>query len=109
MGNGKKNFNCIQNLDFIIQRECYYSIVYGVVIKWQAIDDERIQVINEFNMISFENKTYSHINPNVEEAFISLINFSYKCSIYFDILISELTKSNVSVVITNQNNKLQNL
>ncbi|CAD8096971.1 unnamed protein product [Paramecium primaurelia] len=78
MRNGKKHFNCIQNLNFIIHRKCYYSIVYGIVIKWQAINDERIQVINEFNMISFENKTYSHINPNVEEALISLINFSYK-------------------------------
>ncbi|CAD8155811.1 unnamed protein product [Paramecium pentaurelia] len=94
---------------FIIQRECSYSIVHGIVIKWQAIDDERIQVINEFNMISFKNKTYSHINPNVEEALISLINFSYKGSIQFDILIAELTTSNVSVVITNPSNKLQNL
>ncbi|CAD8103743.1 unnamed protein product [Paramecium primaurelia] len=94
---------------FILHQKCDYSVVHGIVIRWQAMDDERIQVINEFNMISLENKTYSHINPNVEEAIISLINLSYKGSIKFNIEISELTRKNVSVVITNPNDGLKNL
>ncbi|CAD8207577.1 unnamed protein product [Paramecium pentaurelia] len=94
---------------FILHQKCDYSVVHGIVIRWQAMDDERIQVINEFNMISLQNKTYSHNNPNVEEAIISLINLSYKGSIKFNIEIAELTTKNVSVVITNPNDGLKNL
>ncbi|CAD8162491.1 unnamed protein product [Paramecium octaurelia] len=98
---------------FTFNLECFlgtiFGPVYGIVLKWLAIDDERIQIINEFNMYSFENKTYPLVNSNAETVFISLINFSYQGPVYFDILASELTKTSVSVTITDPNNTLSNL
>ncbi|CAD8169554.1 unnamed protein product [Paramecium octaurelia] len=84
------------------------DVTTQILFRWQAIDDERIQVINEFNMMTLENKTYLYENVNAEEAFISLINLSYKGPVYFDILFKQ-TKTDVQVIITTPNDTLSNL
>ncbi|CAD8203963.1 unnamed protein product [Paramecium octaurelia] len=95
---------------FEIQIECITSIqVFSVEFSWYAIDDQRIQVINNFNMNPPDVKVFDHINPNFESGIVSITSLGIQGDIDFQLSISSITRTAVSVSITKVANKIINL
>ncbi|CAD8167853.1 unnamed protein product [Paramecium pentaurelia] len=91
---------------FIIIYECRRD-VSQVNVKWHAINDQRIQVINCFNKENPKNETINHYNPNALNGFLILTSISYSQQINFIIEIIKITPLDVTVGISNTNNLRQ--
>ncbi|CAD8209442.1 unnamed protein product [Paramecium octaurelia] len=76
---------------------------------FQAFDDQRVQIINNLNMIPPINLTYPIRNPNTQKAIISLVNFGCQGPINFEIFIEEISERNIAVGITKDPLQFQNL
>ncbi|CAD8209509.1 unnamed protein product [Paramecium octaurelia] len=55
---------------------CQYERTYRLRIRWFAVDDQRIQVISQFNLIPPQNLSYYYANANCDTYFISITSFS---------------------------------
>ncbi|CAD8114839.1 unnamed protein product [Paramecium primaurelia] len=62
--------------NFAIHLNCQYERNYRFRIRWFAIDDQRIDVISQFNLIPPQNCSYYYANINVEKHFITITSFS---------------------------------
>ncbi|CAD8123910.1 unnamed protein product [Paramecium sonneborni] len=99
----------ISEKNFTLKIKCTDGVVNGIHYRWLAIDDARIQVINQFNINEFEEKTFDHVNGNAQHYFVSLISLSYKGQVNFEVKVSEITESKVVIGITDPTQQLQNL
>ncbi|CAD8185890.1 unnamed protein product [Paramecium octaurelia] len=95
---------------FDLHIECLTSAnVYRIYHQWYAIDDSRIQVINNFNMVNVDDKIFDHQNPNANYGIISFISMGMTGNIDFQLSISSITTTQVSVGITKVAGKFANL
>ncbi|CAD8118549.1 unnamed protein product [Paramecium sonneborni] len=94
---------------FSLSITCTEGMVYGIYLKWLAIDDARVQVINQFNIQNFEKKTFDHINSNAQKYFISVISFSFSGPVSFKVQVTEITTKNLTITITDPQNLITNL
>ncbi|CAK84031.1 unnamed protein product (macronuclear) [Paramecium tetraurelia] len=94
---------------FTLRIKCFGGVVQGVHYKWLAIDDARVQVINKFNIRSFEQITLDHPNPNALKCLISVIAFSFTGAVNFEVKVSELNTKSLTIQITGPQNQLQYL
>ncbi|CAD8121862.1 unnamed protein product [Paramecium sonneborni] len=97
--------------NFLVQIVCPSSIVYvRLQLKWYAIDDERVQVINAFNIVNpIQSTIYPHLNANVEKGIIFLTSLGQFGALEFVLSISSLTKTSVTIDISNPSAKLGNI
>ncbi|CAD8129440.1 unnamed protein product [Paramecium sonneborni] len=101
-----KSYPLIKNLGFTIYQGCLQNIKQ-VNIKWYAIDDQIIQVIDCYNRDDPKNETFNHNNLNALNGFLTLTSFYYISSVSFNIdvflcifEIIEITPFNVTVGIS---------
>ncbi|CAD8094684.1 unnamed protein product [Paramecium sonneborni] len=85
------------------------GVIWSIRFEWIAIDDQRIQVINSFNMIPPSDKTFNHQLLNADVAILAINTLGYLGQIDFQISITSLTKDSVSVGITKVTGKYTNL
>ncbi|CAD8095631.1 unnamed protein product [Paramecium sonneborni] len=96
--------------NFNVQITCpQIGQVYGIRFYWYAIDDQRIQIINSFNMDNPTIKTFAHQNANALYGFVTLTSFSYTGAFNFYISITQLTKTSVTVDISDLSANLKQL
>ncbi|CAD8173896.1 unnamed protein product [Paramecium octaurelia] len=99
----------ITNINFSFLVKCISTLVYSMRYEWIAIDDQRVQVINQFNMNPPQDKVFTHQLLNADLAIIGITSLGYVGSIDFQLSITELTGNSVSVGITKVTDKFQNL
>ncbi|CAK67843.1 unnamed protein product (macronuclear) [Paramecium tetraurelia] len=80
-------------IDFAMRLYCEYEKGYRFKIRWFAVDDQRIQVISQFNLIPPQNLSYYYANANCDTSFVTLTSFSQKGS----------TEVQLSVILTPPN------
>ncbi|CAD8188643.1 unnamed protein product [Paramecium pentaurelia] len=97
--------------NFIVQIQCPSSKrIYSLQFRWFAIDDQRVQVISAFNIDNpTMSKTYQHLNANAENGIIFLTSISIIGPIDFVLSLSSITKTSVTVDISNPSGKFVNL
>ncbi|CAD8094104.1 unnamed protein product [Paramecium primaurelia] len=94
---------------FTLSIKCFDGVIYGIHYKWLAIDDQRIQVINQFNQKNFESLTLDHSNPYAQNYLISVIAFSFSGSVSFQVKVSEINTKSLTIIVTDLQNTLTNL
>ncbi|CAK66667.1 unnamed protein product (macronuclear) [Paramecium tetraurelia] len=100
----------IKKNSFDLQIECLTSTtLWTIKYYWYAIDDSRIQVINNFNMVNVNDKTFDHLNPNANYGILSFISMGVTGNVDFKLSITSITPSQVSVGITKVAGKFTNL
>lgn len=62
---------------------CHEKRVIKLEFRWYAFDDQRIEVISNFNMDDPDDKTFSIKNPNAKTGFVVLTSIHYIGPIYF--------------------------
>ncbi|CAD8209511.1 unnamed protein product [Paramecium octaurelia] len=62
--------------NFAMHLHCQFERTYRLRIRWFAVDDQRIQVISQFNLIPPQNLSYYYANANCDTYFISITSFS---------------------------------
>ncbi|CAD8126120.1 unnamed protein product [Paramecium sonneborni] len=95
--------------NFQVQISCPHTQVFYVYFNWYAIDDQRVQVINQFNFANPVTQTFSHHNPNALYGFISPISFGGNGLIDCNLQITSITKTTVTVGLSGQAGKIENL
>ncbi|CAD8076875.1 unnamed protein product [Paramecium primaurelia] len=66
--------------DFQIKLTCPYQRINTYNLRWYAIDDQRLIVINEFNLNPIGAKSFTFQNPNIKKAILSIVGVGYKAS-----------------------------
>ncbi|CAD8189808.1 unnamed protein product [Paramecium pentaurelia] len=99
----------ITKTSFTTQISCNYDRVVVLRLRWFAIDDQRIEVISNFNMDNPDDKTFSIKNPNAQTGFVILTSMHYTGAIDFLLSISQITTNSVTVSITKVAGKFTNL
>ncbi|CAK87761.1 unnamed protein product (macronuclear) [Paramecium tetraurelia] len=99
----------ITKTSFTLQISCSVNRVYRLNLKWFAIDDQRIEVLSNFNMENPDDKTFQIKNPNAQTGFVIITSFSYTGPIDFLLSISQITTNSVTVSITKVEGKFTNL
>ncbi|CAD8185379.1 unnamed protein product [Paramecium pentaurelia] len=99
----------ISKTQFSMKVYCGYNRMTTSMIKWFAIDDQRIEVINNFNMVNPDDKTFQIKNPNAQTGFVVLTSIHYTGAIDFLLSISQITMHSVTVSITKVAGKFTNL
>ncbi|CAD8072679.1 unnamed protein product [Paramecium primaurelia] len=94
----------IQTTNFELQLNCVTSTpFYSAIFNWYAIDDQRIQVINNFNMENPDNQVFDHDNANAIFGILSITSMGIYHDVDFQISISSITTTQVTVSITKHN------
>ncbi|CAD8127444.1 unnamed protein product [Paramecium sonneborni] len=62
--------------DFVIHLHCQYERNYRFKIRWFAVDDQRIQVISQFNLIPPQNCSYYYANVNCDKYFLTITSLN---------------------------------
>ncbi|CAD8130516.1 unnamed protein product [Paramecium sonneborni] len=88
---------------------CRKNRIYTLQLRWFAIDDQRIEVISNFNMENPDDKTFPIKNPNAQSGFVVLTRLCYTGQIDFLLSISQITTNSVTVSITKVAGKFSNL
>ncbi|CAD8130950.1 unnamed protein product [Paramecium sonneborni] len=88
---------------------CLTQAVYGIRLKWYAIDDQRVDVITVTNLNPLSETTYPIANPNFKIAKVSILSFSYCGAFEFELLVSSLSTTSVKVGIQTANSNLLHL
>ncbi|CAD8115590.1 unnamed protein product [Paramecium primaurelia] len=99
----------ITTTSFTTQISCNQQRVFTLKLRWFAFDDQRIEVLSNFNMDTPDHKTFSIKNPNAQTGFIALTSFRYLGPIDFLLSISQITTNSVTVSITKVAGKFTNL
>ncbi|CAD8162648.1 unnamed protein product [Paramecium octaurelia] len=100
----------IKKNNFELRIECLTSTtLWTIKYNWYAIDDSRIQVINNFNMVNVDDKTFDHFNPNANYGILSFISMGVTGNVDFKLSITSITTTQVSVGITKVAGKFANL
>ncbi|CAD8202689.1 unnamed protein product [Paramecium octaurelia] len=73
----------------------FHNAKYG----WYAIDDQRIQVINNFNMLNPTQQTFPHQNANANFGIVTLTSMGIYQDVNFKLYISSITTTQVTVSI----------
>ncbi|CAD8104692.1 unnamed protein product [Paramecium primaurelia] len=90
----------VQKQSFILNIGCPKSgIVKQLRLKWFAIDDQRIQVINCYNMTEIKRKTFLHNNPNALSGYVSITSIGFKGKVNFYLKILDLNTTSVTIDI----------
>ncbi|CAD8215160.1 unnamed protein product [Paramecium octaurelia] len=90
----------IENESFFVNIACPKSgNVEMLQFKWFAIDDQRIQVINCYNMTEIKIKTFQHNNPNTLSGYVSITSIGFKGKVDFYLKILQLNTTSVTVDI----------
>ncbi|CAD8122312.1 unnamed protein product [Paramecium sonneborni] len=98
----------LTNFDVFIK--CIAEEVYIMFIRWYAIDDNRIQVINSFNLADPPtSKIFNHQLPNAVSAIVSPISLSLIGQLDFVSSVSQLTSTTVTISISYVAGKFENL
>ncbi|CAK60210.1 unnamed protein product (macronuclear) [Paramecium tetraurelia] len=106
----KLSITTITTTHFEVLIECITSIqVFSVEFSWYAIDDKRIQVINNFNMVPPGVNVFNHINPNINFGIVSITSLGIDGDIDFQLAVSSVNQSTVSVSITQVAGNINNL
>ncbi|CAD8115508.1 unnamed protein product [Paramecium primaurelia] len=105
----KLSITTITKTSFTVQITCIQQRVYVARFRWFAIDDQRIEVISNFNMDNPDDKTFSIKNPNAQFGFIIMTSVQYAGPIDFLLQISSITTNSVTVSITKVAGKFTNL
>ncbi|CAD8106941.1 unnamed protein product [Paramecium sonneborni] len=88
---------------------CNSKRVTTIQIRWFAIDDQRIEVFNNFNMINPDDKTFQIKNRNAQSGFVVMTSIHYIGPIDFLLSMSQITVQQVTVSITKVAGKFTNL
>ncbi|CAD8115034.1 unnamed protein product [Paramecium sonneborni] len=100
----------ITTTNFQVITECPNTqIVSEIQFYWYAINDQRIQVINNFNMLSPQNKTFNHENVNAISGILSITSLGIEGNVDFQLVFSYINQTQVAVNITNVANNFINL
>ncbi|CAD8123117.1 unnamed protein product [Paramecium sonneborni] len=99
----------ITQTSFNMYIKCGFQKMTTIYIRWFAIDDQRVEVLNNFNMNDPVDKTFSIKNPNAQTAFIVLTSIYYTGPIDFLLSITQITTNSVTVGITRVAGKIENL
>ncbi|CAD8053558.1 unnamed protein product [Paramecium primaurelia] len=91
---------------FSIKITCPNNKVGTYQMRWFAIDDSRIEVINELNLNPIASKQYPIQNPNIKKAIVSILNFGYNGPFDVGLSVSELTSTHVTVNVNSANSNL---
>ncbi|CAD8077018.1 unnamed protein product [Paramecium primaurelia] len=92
--------------NFQIKLTCPYQRINSYYLRWYAIDDQRLIVINEFNLNPIATKSYTFQNPNIKKAIVSIIGIGYKGSFEVTLSITDLTSTSLTVNVNNYNTNL---
>ncbi|CAD8138711.1 unnamed protein product [Paramecium octaurelia] len=99
----------ITQTQFTLEISCNKQRQYTLRIRWFAFDDQRIEVISNFNMDVPDDKTFSIKNPNAQTGFVAVTSMRYLGSIDFLLSISQIKTNSVTVSITKTAGKFANL
>ncbi|CAD8169949.1 unnamed protein product [Paramecium pentaurelia] len=99
----------VSKTSFTAEASCKKSRVFTLKLRWFAIDDQRIEVINNFNMLNPDDKTFSIKNPNAQTGFVVMTSLHFQGAIDFLLEISSITTNSVTVSITKVAGKFTNL
>ncbi|CAD8106964.1 unnamed protein product [Paramecium sonneborni] len=94
---------------FSVMAYCGFNRVTTIQIRWFAIDDQRIEVFNNFNMINPDDKTFQIKNRNAQSGFVVMTSIHYIGPIDFLLSMSQITMQQVTVSITKVAGKFTNL
>ncbi|CAD8180476.1 unnamed protein product [Paramecium pentaurelia] len=92
--------------NFQIKLTCPQQRINTYTLKWYAIDDQRLIVINEFNLNPLASKSFTFQNPNIKKAIVSIIGIGYKGSFEVTLSISDLTSTSVTVNYNSYNTNM---
>ncbi|CAK89433.1 unnamed protein product (macronuclear) [Paramecium tetraurelia] len=96
--------------NFQIKITCPTKKVNTYKLSWFAIDDNRLEVINEaindININPVASKQYSIQNPNIKKAIASIHSYGINGALDITLSISELTTTQVTVNIAKNSNLL---
>ncbi|CAD8124904.1 unnamed protein product [Paramecium sonneborni] len=102
--------NSITLTNFKVQISCPKMRVFVLYFDWYAMDDQRVKVINQFNLDNpTTTQTFSHQNTNAEIGFISPISFGAQGSLDYTLQITSITLTTVTVELSNVPGKFENL
>ncbi|CAK87945.1 unnamed protein product (macronuclear) [Paramecium tetraurelia] len=73
----------ITTTSFTLELNCYWRRAYTLILRWFAFDDQRIQVLSNFNMENPDDKTFQIKNPNAQTGFLQLTSLRYTGQIDF--------------------------
>ncbi|CAD8185427.1 unnamed protein product [Paramecium pentaurelia] len=96
-------------IGFTLTISCSNNKVYANQLRWFAIDDKRIEVLNNFNMVNPDDKTFSIQNPNALYGFITVTSIHYTGPIDFTLSMNSITPNSVTIGITKVAGKFSNL
>ncbi|CAD8072791.1 unnamed protein product [Paramecium sonneborni] len=99
----------ITTVSFTITTSCSKNRVYRNQLRWCALDDQRIEVLNNFDMVNPDDKTFSIKNPNAQFGFVTFTSIHYTGPIDFTLSITQITTNSVTVGITKIDGKFSNL
>ncbi|CAD8115548.1 unnamed protein product [Paramecium primaurelia] len=105
----KLSITTITKTSFTSEIYCGQKRVRRLKIRWFALDDQRIEVINNFNMVNPDDKTFTIKNPNAKFGFIVLTSIHYSGAVDFQLSMSSITMNTVTVTITKVAGKFVNL
>ncbi|CAK89688.1 unnamed protein product (macronuclear) [Paramecium tetraurelia] len=99
----------IEKGSFFVNIACPKSgSVEAFKFKWSAINDQRIQIINCYNMTQIKKSTFIHDNPNAQLGYVSITSIGFKGGVKFYLNITQLNITAVTVdIIGNYENVTQ--
>ncbi|CAD8122323.1 unnamed protein product [Paramecium sonneborni] len=97
-------------INFDVFIKCTTQEIFTVCFTWYAIDDNRIQVINSFNLADPPtSKIFNHQLSNAVSAIVSPISLSLIGQLDFVASVSQLTSATVTISISYVAGKFENL
>ncbi|CAD8086436.1 unnamed protein product [Paramecium primaurelia] len=99
----------ITTISFTITTSCANNRIYRNQIRWFALDDRRIEVLNNFNMVNPDDKTFSIQNPNASYGFMTITSIHYAGPIDFTLTMNSITPNSATIGITKIAGKFSNL
>ncbi|CAD8171928.1 unnamed protein product [Paramecium octaurelia] len=105
----KLAITAISQTQFTTEISCNKQRVFAIKLRWFAIDDQRIEVISNFNMENPDDKTFPIKNPNAQTGFLAITSMRYTGQIDFLLSISQIKANSVTVSITKVAGKFANL
>ncbi|CAD8137486.1 unnamed protein product [Paramecium pentaurelia] len=89
----------IKQSQFQVNIGCKSGVLELFSFRWFVVDDQRIQVLDSFNMTNLTKKTFKHQNPNALKAFVIITSIGFTGKFDFFLKILEINQTTVTVDI----------
>ncbi|CAD8044304.1 unnamed protein product [Paramecium primaurelia] len=89
----------IKQSQFQVNIGCKSGVLELFSFRWFVVDDQRIQVLDSFNMTNLTKKTFKHQNPNALTAFVIITSIGFTGKFDFFLKILEINQTTVTVDI----------